>query len=237
MKKPLPTVSAPTLVCTLPVSGIKIKYRPFVVREQKALLLAQESKDPDTIIETIKSVLLSCTNNTLEFAKIPTADIGYFFLQLRIASAGPEVKFGIACENCETEIIAAMSLSDVTVDASKVIKDVKITDTVGITFRLPTIEDVFETELSDAKSTKMLYSLIECIYDEDSVYQKSDYTEDEFRDWIEGLNDAQLSEIKRFVDSIPELSHTLTFACSSCGHTQSRTLEGLHNFFRFGPDS
>ena len=237
MKKPLPTVSAPTLVCTLPVSGVKLKYRPFVIREQKAMLLAQESKDADAIIETIKSVLSSCTHGELQFDKIPTADLGYFFLQLRIASAGPEVKFGIECEKCSTEIVASMSLSDVTVDKSKMITDVKITDTVGIRFRLPTIEDALENDVADAKSTKMLYSLIDIVYDEDSVYQKSDYTEEEFNDWIEGLNDQQLVEIKKFVDGIPELTHTLTFTCSSCSHTQSRTLEGLHNFFRFGPDA
>lgn len=233
MKKSLPSVSAPTLVLTLPVSQQKVKYRPFVIREQKALLLAQESDDVDTVIETIKSVVGSCTEGTLNVSTLPTADLAYFFVQLRIASVGPEIKFGDACDSCGEPLVISMSLSDVSVDASNVITDVKITDSVGIIFRLPTVDDVFESVEDDVASVKMLYQLIDTVYDADSVYDKSDYTEEEFRDWIEGLNEQQLLLIKAFVDSIPALKHTLNVKCSKCGHEQSRTLEGLHNFFRF----
>lgn len=236
-KKKLPTVSAPVMVLTLPVSGQKIKYRPFVIKEQKSLLLAQESKDADTVLETIKEVISSCTNGTLEFTKVPTADLAYFFLQLRIASVGPEVKFSIPCTECGADNIINMSLNDVSVDASKVKTDIKITDEVGIKFRLPTVDDAITTDGSDSKSIKLLYSLIDCIYDADSVYQKSDYTEEEFRDWIENLNDSQVAKIQDFVGSIPTLKHELNFKCSSCNAEQSRLLEGLHNFFRLDLDS
>lgn len=236
-KKRLPTVSAPVMVLTLPVSGQKIKYRPFVIKEQKALLLAQESKDAETVLETIKEVISSCTNGTLEFTKVPTADLAYFFLQLRIASVGPEVKFSIPCTECGADNIINMSLNDVKIDASNVKTEIKITDDVGIKFKLPTVDDVLEVDSSDSKSIKMLYSLIDYIYDEDSVYQKSDYTEEEFRDWIENLNDSQVEHIREFIDSIPTLKHTLTFNCSSCNVEQSRLLEGLHNFFRLDLDS
>jgi hypothetical protein len=237
MKKTLPTISAPTLVVELPISKIKVKYRPFVIKEQKALLLAQESKDADTVLETIKSVLESCTSGTLDFSKIPTADLAYFFVQIRIASVGPEVKFQDVCEKCENELVLSMSLSDVSIDTTDIKTNVKITNDVGIIFRLPTVTDVFDLSDSDDRSTKMLYTLIESVYDADSVYEKSDYTEEEFVAWIENMNEVQVSAIKEFVDSIPELSHTLKFTCSNCGHEQSRTLEGLHNFFRFGASS
>lgn len=235
MKKSLPNVSAPTLVVELPVSKQKVKYRPFVIREQKALLLAQEAKEPDAVLETIKSVVESCTSGTLDFDKTPTVDVAYFFLQLRIASVGSNVRFGINCVSCQEENIINMSLDDVRVDSSKLITEVKVTDTVGIKFRLPTINDalILDSESSN-KTIRLLYSLIEYIYDEDSVYSKADYTEEEFRDWLENLNDSQMAKFNDFVTSIPELSHTLTFDCNKCGHTQSRTLEGLHNFFRFG---
>jgi len=236
-KKKLPTVSAPVMVLTLPVSKQKIKYRPFVIKEQKALLLAQESKDADTVLETIKEVISSCTNGTLKFTKVPTADLAYFFLQLRIASVGPEVKFSIPCMECGADNIINMSLNDVKIDTKNVKTEVKITDTVGIKFKLPTIDDALDADESDSKSVKMLYSLIDCIYDEDSVYQKSDYTEDEFREWIENLNDAQVARIAEFVDSIPTLKHTLKFNCGTCNAEQSRLLEGLHNFFRFDSNS
>lgn len=236
-KKNLPTVSAPVMVMTLPISGQKIKYRPFIIKEQKALLLAQESKDSDTVLETIKAVIHSCTNGTLEFTKVPTADLAYFFIQLRIASVGPEIKFSIPCSSCGADNIINMSLTDVHLDSTGVKTEIKISDDVGIKFKLPTIDDALDVGGTDSKSIKLLYSLIEYIYDADSVYQKDDYTEEEFRDWIESLNDSQVGRIKEFVDSIPTLKHTLNFNCGTCNAEQSRLLEGLHNFFRFNPNS
>lgn len=234
-RKRLPIVSAPTLVATLPVSGIKIKYRPFVIKEQKALLLAQESKDPEVVLETIKSVIESCTSGTLEFTKVPTADLAYFFLQLRIASVGPEVKFSLACEACDEPNIINMSLNDITIDTNNIKQEIKITPTVGIKFRIPTIDDAIQS--GDTQSVKVLYTLIDYIYDEETVYRKEDYTEEEFHEWIDNLNENQVSAIREFVDSIPTLKHTLKFNCSNCNHEQSRQLEGLHNFFRFGFNS
>lgn len=236
-KKSLPIVSAPTMMVELPVSKRKVKYRPFVIKEQKALLLAQESNDADTVMETIKSVIHSCTNGTMEFDKVPTADLSYFFLQLRIASVGPDVRFSIKCESCGHPNTIGMSLQDVKVDDQNIITDIKITPDVGVKFRLPTVEDAFNAEKSEDRSIKMLYELIEYIYDEDQVYQKSDYTEEEFKDWIESLSEQQIQKFSDFSGSIPELRHTLTFNCTECNHTQSRLLEGLHNFFRFGDDT
>jgi len=235
MKKTLPNVSAPTMVVELPVSKQKVKYRPFVIREQKALLLAQEAKDAEVVLETIKSVIESCTSGTLDFDKTPTVDVAYFFLQLRIASVGANVRFSIKCVKCEEDNVINMSLEDVKIDSSNLVNDIRITDTVGIKFRLPTINDaaILDSEAED-KQMKLLYSLIDYIYDEDSVYSKSDYTEEEFAEWLNNLNDVQLSKFANFIETIPELSHTLTFDCHACNHTQSRTLEGLHNFFRFG---
>jgi hypothetical protein len=233
-KKALPVVSTPTLTVVLPVSKLKVKYRPFVIKEQKALLLAQESKDIEAILETIKSVIESCSHGTLDFTKVPTADLAYFFLQLRIASVGPDVRFGVPCVKCGESNTVNMSLEDVKIETGKIVTDVKITNDIGIKFRLPTIEDLIDDNISSVESMSILYKMIDCIYDADSVYQKSDYSEEEFQEWIEGLNDKQIERIKEYTDSIPELKHELKFSCSECGHEQSRLLEGLHNFFRFG---
>ena len=233
MKKPLPSIANPSLIAELPVSKQKVKYRPFVIKEQKALLLAQESKDVDSIVETIKSVISTCTENTLDFSNTPTVDLIYFFLQLRIASVGPNVSFITNCNSCNTPINLNMSLSDIKVNTDNAITNVKITDTVGIIFRFPTIEDSIQTGLQKDRSLKMLYNLIVSIYDEDSVYDKSDYTEQEFIDWIETFSDKQLKEIEVFAKNMPTIKHELDFSCPKCNTKQSRTLEGLHSFFRF----
>lgn len=231
-KKSLPIVSAPTLTLELPVSKIKVKYRPFVIKEQKALLLAQESKEVESVTETIKSVVLSCSNGTVDPSKIPAADLAYFFIHLRIASVGPEVKFQMPCVSCNETNVIGMSLNDIKVSNTVAEKTIQITDTVGITFRVPTIEDVSADSSTVDRSIEMLYRLIVNVYDEDQLYDKSDYTEQEFRDWIETFNDDQLLKIKEFVDNLPELKHDLEFECVHCNHKQRRTLEGLHSFFR-----
>lgn len=232
-KRPLPSVSTPTLIATLPLSKKTIKYRPFTIKEQKSLLLAQESSDKSTISETIYSVIHSCTDGTLDIKTIPVPDIGYFFLQLRIASVGSDVRFSLKCKKCDTKLLIGLNLTDVKVKTDDYNPVVRLTNDVGITFRLPTLEDaVNETDNAVDKTVQMLYTVMENIFDEEQVYTKSDYSLQEFSDWLDSLNDHQLKKIQKFVESIPELSHTLHITCHSCGEKQSRTLEGLHNFFR-----
>ena len=239
MTKSLPIVNSPTLVCTLPVSGKKIKYRPFVVKEQKALLLAQQSEDQETIAETVKQVIASATNGTLVYDSVPTADIAYFFLQLRVASVGPEVRFTIPCTQCETPFPVELDLSLIGVDVSKSNKTVMITDEIGVTFRYPTIKDAFDADQHSEsdKNTKLLISLIENIFDAETVYERDGYTNEQLEEWLVGLNDEQIEKIQHFVDTIPELSHTIKFTCPHCNTHQSRLVEGLHSFFRLGDDS
>lgn len=234
-KKPLPNVAAPVLSCKLPVSGKKVKYRPFLVKEQKALLLAQQSEDEETIYDTIKSVIAAASNDTVEFDTIPVADLAYFFLQLRIASVGPEVNFTMPCTECETAIDVQLMLDQITVEADTSLKTVNITETVGIVFRYPTLADSYTINEDDEDaSIRVIYNLIENVYDEDQIYKKSDYTEDEFKEWLLSLNESQVLNIDKFVASIPELTHTFEATCPSCGTKQSRSLVGLQSFFRLG---
>jgi hypothetical protein len=235
MKK-LPIVNSPTLSCVLPVSRLKVKYRPFVVKEQKALLLAKESDNTESILETLKAVMLSCTDGTLDFEKATVDDIAYFFLQLRIASVGEEVRFSLPCVSCGDSVIINMDLSKVTVDAENRNTIVMITDTIGIKFRFPTFNDTItidemDTKLKGIGATTLL---IESIFDGDEVYNKSEYSDSDLEKWIENLNEDQLGKIEEFFSNIPRLKHELNFTCPHCKTEQSRLLEGLHNFFRLG---
>lgn len=236
MKKSLPIVNAPTLNCTLPVSGLKVKYRPFIIKEQKALLLAKESDNRDSILDTIKDVMNSCTSGTLDFSKATIDDIAYFFLQLRIASVGADVRFSLPCMNCQEPVVMNLDLSTIEIDTKNSSNAVMITDTVGIKFRYPTFDDtlIIDNLESNLKGIQMVKLLIEFIYDEDQVFSKDDYTDEELTDWINGLNQIQVEKIDQFFTNIPHLKHKLDFTCPHCKTEQSRLLEGLHNFFRLG---
>lgn len=233
--KQLPVVNSPTLVTTLPVSGLKVKYRPFVVKEQKSLLLAQQTDDEDSVASTMKAVLTSCTNGTVDFSKVCTADLAYFFLQLRIAAIGSEVKFSIPCNSCKGDMHTVFDLSQVTVTGTPK-TEVMLTDEVGVRFRLPTIDD---TALIDSvkdktdRGIKALVQMTECIYDSEQVYAASDYSEEVLSDWFLMLGDDQVLKIKEeFIDSLPELSHTIHYVCPHCHTEQDRRLAGLQTFFR-----
>lgn len=239
MKKQLPVVNSPTLVCTLPVSKQKIKYRPFIVKEQKAMLLAQQSEDEQSIAQTVRDVVISCTNGTMDYDNTPTADVAYFFLQMQISSVGTERKVSIPCVKCEEPILMNIDLSSITVDTSNVVTQVMITESIGVTFRLPSMTDTSESMKNVdgvSRNESLITRLIVSIFDEDSVYPFDEYTAQEKSDWLSSLNDVQLMEIQKFVDGIPELRHELKYSCPHCQTKQRKLLEGLHGFFRLGND-
>lgn len=234
----LPVISHPTLSVTLPVSKKRVSYRPFVIKEQKALLLAQESKDDSTILETLLSVIKSCSNNTVDASTVPTADLAFFFIQLRIASVGSEVKITTKCKHCNSENIINLNLHDIKVEDTNIITKIALTDSIGIIFRLPTMSDVLDYSKENTdRNGKFLYSIVESVYDSESVYSKSDYTEEEFSAWLDTFSETQVQKIESFVESIPELAHTIEFDCIKCKEKNSRRLVGLHSFFRFGSSS
>lgn len=239
MIKKLPTVNSPTMVCTLPVSGKKVKYRPFVVKEQKALLLAQSSEDDETIRETVKDVMNSCSNGTIGYDTIPVADLTYFFLQLRIAAVGNEVRVMIPCQSCEEKLPVTIDLASVTLDTSKMYNNVMITDEIGIIFHYPSIEESYKIDsfVKGSQGVETIKLLMDSIFDSESVYPKADHTDQELDEWIESLNDQQIEKISDWVDTIPELSHKLEYTCPHCKTKNSRLLEGLHAFFRLGDDA
>lgn len=231
-KKPLPTLNAPTMVATLPVAGTKIKYRPFVVGEQQALALASQSEDEDTIFETIADVLTECTSG-LDIKSLSLADLSYLFLQLHIASVGQEVQVKTECENteCKYEMLLNLNLGEVTVSEKKDNK-VFLTQDVGIIFKFPTYEDTLQLSKLSSDPIAGIYYMIESIFDSEMVYDKSDYSLEEFKKWFLSMNDNQLERIYEFVDTLPDLVYDLKYSCPMCKKEHSKRLEGLHTFFR-----
>ena len=234
MKKPLPTLNQPTLVATLPVSQKKIKYRPFVVREQQALLLANESDDPDSIYATIEDILTTCTSNTVDVPNLYLADLAYLFLQLHISAVGPEIRLVSKCsaEDCGEKILLNVDLSTVSTSPAPD-RTVNLTnDGVGIKFRFPTYSDTKVMAESGDRPIAGIFHLVEFIYDSESIYSKSDYTLDEFEEWVLSMGDSQMDSIYQFAKSLPDLVLDLNYTCPKCKKEHSKRVEGLHSFFR-----
>lgn len=232
-KKPLPIINYPKLVLELPVSKQKIKYRPFVLREQQVLLLAKESGDKESIYECIVEVLTSCTDGSLDVRKTPLCDLSFLFLQMRIASIGPEMVVKTTCskEDCGNEILMNLSLEDVKVSEVRNNK-IMVTDDVGIIFRFPTYEDTLTLADYKNKPYHVIYHLVDSIFDAESVYAKADYTPEEFEDWVKGFDDKQVAALWEFSENIPDVYLDVNYHCPKCKEKYSKRLEGLHTFFR-----
>lgn len=229
----LPKINQPTLVTGLPISKQKVKYRPFVVREQQSLLLAQQSEEPESIYSTIEDVLESCTAGTVDLESVPLCDLSYLFLQIHIASVGQEITVTTPCDNkeCNNKIQIQLNLENVEIsEATSNI--VKIENDIAIKFRYPTYKDTLILSQSSEDPVVGIYHLVDSIFDELGIYTKDDYTLEEFKVWFGDMNDKQLSAIYEFVDGLPELVYDLKYTCPKCKNEHSKRLEGLDTFFR-----
>ncbi|HET8686979.1 MAG TPA: hypothetical protein VFM18_09990 [Methanosarcina sp.] len=232
MSKQLPIVSAPSILLTLPVSGKKIKYRPFVNKEKKVLLLSKDSEDWDSTVETLRDVILSCTNGDLDIRTIPVADVGYLFIQLRIQSIGNIVSVSTNCKACDEVILMNYNLDDIKVDTSNWKKTLMVTPSIGVTFRAPTFDDLKYTTGETKDAEMFVVSLIESIFDDNEVYDISEYSKQDLIDWMDTqFTDTEMKKINEFLQTIPTLKQDIDYKCPKCGHEHNIHLEGLADFF------
>lgn len=231
MTKQLPIVSSPTIVMTLPMSQKKIKYRPFVNKEKKVLMLAKESDDWDSTVETLREVVLSCTSGDVDIAKIPVCDAGYLFIKLRTQSIGNLIQVGTECKACKEPIQLNYDLDAITVDTSQWEPILNVTDSVGIKFKAPTFEDMKYASGKDKNPEFFVASLIEEIFDENEVYDISEYSKKDLIDWMDQFTDTQLLKINNHLSKIPTLKQDIDFKCPKCSHEHHIHLEGLSDFF------
>lgn len=233
-KKPLPKVESPLITATFPISKKKVTYRPFVSKEQKSLLIAQNSEDAQTIYSTISAVVESCTNGTADVDSLAYGDLSWLFLKISNASTGPEHVVSLKCsdEDCRHEFLMNVDLDLVQVKNANFDPVVMISNTIGIKMRIPTYSDLIFIESNIDDVDAIIYHLVEQVFDEEQVYLKSDYTREEFIDWLGSFTDEQLMKFDQFVSDIPDLSHTFEYSCPKCGKQYSKPVEGLLGFFR-----
>jgi hypothetical protein len=208
----------------------------MVVREQKALMLAQQSEDEDTIYATIREVIRGCTDGQVDLETMPIPDLSWLFLQMKISSAGAEQKISVKCDNCREQILMTHDLNGAKVDTTGANLKIELTPEVGIIFRWPTINDYIQAFKSKDSTLKYIFQIVDQVYDSEQVYTKDSFTEDEFSVWLEELNDEQIKKIRDFMVAIPELRQELNYTCPHCKHEHRKLLEGLQDFFRLDDD-
>tara|TARA_Y100000782_G_C10165674_1_gene257552 strand:- start:208 stop:942 length:735 start_codon:yes stop_codon:yes gene_type:complete len=241
----LPTVAVPKYQLIVPSTGKELQYRPFLVKEEKILLIAMESDDETQMVSAIRDIISNCVYEDINVRDIPMFDIEYIFLQLRAKSKGEIVDLTFECSKCKQPISHQIDLSKVQITKKEGHNPkIPLSDDIGVIMRYPSmdIQKIIDATKTDVENIFTTISFcIESIWDKDTVYAAKDHTSEEMDAFLDSLPDNQFTKIQKFFDTIPVLKHDIELKCTSkngkgkkasiCGFQETKTLEGLASFF------
>ena len=237
---PLPKIATPTYELELPSTGDTVTYRPFLVKEEKVLVIALESEDNKQITNAIKAVLKSCVlTKGIKVEKLPTFDIEYLFLNIRGKSVGEELEVNVICPDDEkTQVPVTINLDEIKVDKSEGHSNkIKLDSSIMMEMKYPSLDEFiknnfdFNSKNAMEQSFDLIASCIDKIYTEDEVWATADCTRKEIKDFLEQMNSSQFKEIEKFFETMPKLSHTIKVTNPKTKVESDVVLEGLASFF------
>ena len=238
---PLPKITTPTYELVLPSTGKKIKYRPFLVKEEKVLILALESNDVTQITNAIKTTLKDCiTTRGIKVDELPTFDIEFIFLNVRGKSVGEAIDLVVTCpDDDETTVPVKVYIDEIKIQKDKKHKqEIDLDGNLTLKMKYPSLSefiknnfDFSDDESSVEQSFEIVASCIDMVYDKDDVWAASDCTKKELITWVETLNTNQFKMIEEFFATMPKLSHTMKVKNPKTKVESEVTLEGLASFF------
>jgi hypothetical protein len=246
----LPKIQVPIFELILPSTGKGIKYRPFLVKEQKILLMASESEDQKEMLRAIKQIVNNCAVDEVDVEQMPVFDLEYFFTRLRAKSVSEEIDLNLSHptgyntkgESCNHITNMKLNLLQVEVEKQishidKIILDEKTG--IGVKLKYPIgkfiadgIENI-ENKNQIEIAAEALIACVDFIFDKDNIYKKEDSTKEELLEFFDNLSQDQFKKLSDFFETMPKLKHTIKWKCSGCGCDDEITLEGLSNFFAF----
>ena len=237
---PLPKIATPTYELELPSTGETVQYRPFLVKEEKLLVIALESDDTKQITTAIKSVIKNCIlTKGIKVEQLPTFDIEYLFLNIRGKSVGEDIEVNVICpDDEETEVKVNINLDDIQVQKSDDHSDkIKLDDNIMMQMKYPSLDQFIKNnfEINDKnmmdQSFDLIASCVDKIFTQDEVWAAADCTKKEMTDFLEQMNSAQFKEIESFFETMPKLSHTIKVKNPNTKKESDIVLEGLASFF------
>jgi hypothetical protein len=237
----LPKLDVPIYELELPSTGETISYRPFLVKEEKILLMAMEGEDEQEIVSAIKQIINNCVvTEKIKVSELPLFDIEYLLLNLRARSMGDTITTNYIRQGCTEEKCKPIQF-EIDVNTIQIEKDpthdkkIELTDTVGMIMKYPDIQLMTKINNLDGIKTNeafdMIIKCIDKIYDEETVYSKSEYTPKQIKEFVDNLTQDQFKKIEHFFNTIPKMYKDIKFDCEKCGYKENIRLEGLASFF------
>ena len=234
----LPKLGYPTFELELPSTGKTIKYRPFLVKEEKVLLMALESKDEKQVVSAVKDLIKNCVITRIKVDNLPSFDLEYLFLKIRGASIGENIVLTVTClDDNETQVEANININDVEIFKPEGHdKKIMFDENTGLVMKYPSMKEFVDREfLQKEMKTEDVYEFIadsiDQIFDNEEGYDSSTTTKKEFRTFVDSLTTKQFEKIQKFYETSPKLSHTFKVTNPKTNKESSYTIEGLQSFF------
>ena len=240
----LPKIDVPMYDLSLPLTKKKVRFRPFLVKEEKILLMAMEAEDDNSILLAIKQIVSNCClDDDMDVNNLPITDLEYLFLNLRARSVGEMVDLQYNCNNkikddkdeekdCGNLVKLSINLLEIKPEAFKLDSKIQLSKNMGVSMKYPTLQMIEGIEGTEVEKLMLILSkCVEYVYDAENLYYSKDIQPEELKDFIENLTGEQFAKIQQFFDNIPKISKKVNFGCSKCGYQEDIVIEGLQNFF------
>jgi hypothetical protein len=240
----LPKLDIPIYETTLISTGKTIKFRPFLVKEQKIFLMASQSEDSKEVINSIKQVLTNCVVDDTDVSKLPVFDLENLFLNLRAKSVGENVELNYVCNNlvtnekneetqCGGKIKLDINLMEIQATKNpEHTNKIMLSDKLGIMMKYPSFDIIGALNLqTESDLLQLIVACIDYIFDDEKLYHAKDSTQQELIDFIETMQQSDIAKIQKFFETMPKISKDVEFKCKKCGYEEKTNIEGIQNFF------
>ena len=226
---------APQYEMVIPSSKTKVMYRPYLVKEEKIMLMAAESQDPKTAMKAMVDTIVACVSENIQPTDLTSFDVEYMFTQIRSKSVGENAEIILPCSECETKNDAVVSLIGATVTDMPETNIIELSPRISLEMKYPSFNDYTEIYEEDISESELAFGMIEkcisAILTEDERYDIAEANPKELKEFIESMTNAQFEKVGSYFQQMPKLVSKSEFTCIECGHENSIDLEGLQSFF------
>lgn len=236
----LPLNKTPIFNLIIPSTGKEINYRPFLIKDEKTLMIAQQSEDSQVMVDTLKEVIKSCIKTEgVDVDSFATFDLEYIFTQIRAKSVGERVELFLKCDTCEdekavTQVNIDLTQLEVQRDPSHSTK-VELYDDVGVVLKYPSLDLIKKLDSLNGENVEQMFDIItDCIdyiYTSSEVYHAKEQTREELKEFLNNMTADQFAKVQKFFETMPRLKKEISYNCPVCGKAHNKVLEGLNSFF------